>query len=437
MAEIPHAQTVALIRELGGPVEFPDDYPVPSPGTNEVLAKILYTGNGTATGPDGIPITKFKLPHVGGHEGVGRIVAVGPGCGSDVKVGTFVGIRFASRICRRCEFCLAGTEQYCVKGTNHLHHEDGSFQQYIALDADYLTILPDDVDPKVIGPVLCAGVTAYKAVLGANIRAGHWLVVVGAGGGLGHFAVQYAKVLGAQVIGVDAPDKRDFVLSLGATEFIDFVNTDPTQRVHEITGLGAHSAVVTASSAKAFAHAIEMLRPRDLAALESSPSTLFSAFTSSTAWTLGLALRNKILSLPTSQRKPALVSITLGSGPTPHIVFQCATEPGTVVDNDIWVRRKRNTVVRWGVSSWLMRRKMIASLGKEEGVEEAFVAKFALGSSSGGKNADEYAIHGGGFPVRVKGVDGVVGVIVVSGLRQEDDHQVIVEVVREFVGMEA
>lgn len=49
-----------------------------------------------------------------------------------------------------------------MKGTNHLHHEDGCFQEYIALDADYLTILPDDVDPSVIGPVLCAGVTAYK-----------------------------------------------------------------------------------------------------------------------------------------------------------------------------------------------------------------------------------------------------------------------------------
>lgn len=59
---------------------------------------------------------------------------------------------------------------------------------YIALDADYLTILPDDIDPQVIGPVLCAGVTAYKAVLNANIRAGNWLVVVGAGGGLGHLA---------------------------------------------------------------------------------------------------------------------------------------------------------------------------------------------------------------------------------------------------------
>ncbi|KAL3475610.1 chaperonin 10-like protein [Aspergillus californicus] len=442
MGEIPKFQTVALVRELGGPVEFVDDYPVPTAGRNEVLAKVLYTGvcqsdlhtkNGTAASADGTPITKIKVPHIGGHEGVGRIVALGPGCGSDLKVGTLVGIRFTSRICRRCEFCLAGTEQYCVKSTNHLHHEDGSFQQYIALDADYLTILPDDVDPKVIGPVLCAGVTAYKAVLGANTKAGNWLVVVGAGGGLGHLAVQYAKVLGAQVIGIDAPDKRSFILSLGATEFIDFTNTDPVQRVHEITGLGAHAAVVTAGSAKAFAHACEMLRPRDLAALESSPSTIFQTFTSTTAWTLGLALRSRILSLPSTQRKPALISITLTGGAEPHVVFQCATEPGTVSDNEVWVRRKRNTVLRWGVSSWLMRNKMLASIGGDPGaVEAVFVAKYALGSSSGGKVADDYAIHGGGFPVRVKGVDGVIGVIVVSGLKQEDDHQVIVEVIKEF-----
>jgi len=67
-----------------------------------------------------------------------------------------------------------------------------------------------------------------------------------------------------------------------------------------------------------------------------------------------------------------------------------------------------------------------------EKVESAFVAKFGLKSMNGGTVAD-YAIHGGGFPVRVDSVEGVIGVIVVSGLKQEDDHQVIVEVVREFI----
>ena len=98
-----------------------------------------------------------------------------------------------------------------MKSTNHLHHEDGSFQEYIALDADYLTILPDDIDPSVMGPVLCAGLTAYKAVLKSNIKAGDWLVVVGAGGGLGHLA-------GKSTIQSVQPDIAQFRATLDAAK---------------------------------------------------------------------------------------------------------------------------------------------------------------------------------------------------------------------------
>lgn len=168
---IPEFQTVALVRKQGDPIEFVSDYPVPKPGRDEVLAKVLYTGvcqsdlhtaRGTASGPDGQPITAIKLPHIGGHEGVGRIVAIGPGIGEKdplIKLGALVGIRFSSRICRRCEFCLGGKEQYCQSATNHLHHEDGAFQEYCALDAGYLTLLPEGTDPLLAAPTLCAGLT--------------------------------------------------------------------------------------------------------------------------------------------------------------------------------------------------------------------------------------------------------------------------------------
>lgn len=209
----PKVQTAAIVREIGGLVEFVDDYPVPQPGHNEVLAKVLYSGvcqsdldtkSGTAMKPDGTPITALKFPHVGGHEGVGRIVSLGPGCDPSIRLSSLVGIRFASGICRRCEYCLVGKEQHCVKSTNHLHHENGSFQEYIALDADYLTVLPDDVDPSLVGPVLCGGLTVYKACLNANLKPGDWLVVFGAGGGLEHLAVQYGKPFGARM---EAPQR--------------------------------------------------------------------------------------------------------------------------------------------------------------------------------------------------------------------------------------
>lgn len=169
---------------------------------------------------------------------------------------------------------------------------------------------------------------------------------------------------------------------------------------------------------------------------EASAKAVFTTFTSTTAFELGLALRARILSLPSSSRKPALISISLGTGSSDRVVFQCATEPGTIADNDSWVRRKRNTVLRWGMSTWAMRCKMLAATATTAqnrlagpALEAEFAAKYAVDLPS-------YAIHGGGFPVRVRGVEGLVGVIVVSGLKQEDDHQVIVETVEQFIKAE-
>ncbi|KAI1435822.1 GroES-like protein [Xylaria sp. CBS 124048] len=272
MSTIPTTQTAATVPRLGGGVKFVYDYPVPRAGRNEVLAKVLYTGvcqsdlhtqAGIASSPSGDPILNVKLPHVGGHEGIGRIVALGPGCDEKVRIGALVGIRFVSRVCRQCAFCLQGNEQHCMNSRNHLHHEDGSFQEYIVLDAGYLTVLPDDIDPVVTGPVLCAGLTTYKAVKNANVKDGDLVVVIGAGGGLGHLAVQYARARGGFVIGVDAgAAKHDFVKSLGATAYIDILSTpNLVQQVLTLTsGAGAHSVIVTAGSAAAYAHAIEMLR---------------------------------------------------------------------------------------------------------------------------------------------------------------------------------
>ena len=139
-----------------------------------------------------------------------------------------------------------------------------------------------------MGPVLCAGLTAYKAVLKSNIKAGDWLVVVGAGGGLGHLAgratfpsvdqthrnstpsymmlitaaVQYARACGARVIGIDGgSEKGTFVKSIGAREYIDFRKTiDLVHDVYSITGDGAHAVIVTAGNPKAYSQAAEMLR---------------------------------------------------------------------------------------------------------------------------------------------------------------------------------
>ncbi|KAI7125161.1 hypothetical protein KC352_g32181, partial [Hortaea werneckii] len=141
----------------------------------------------------------------------------------------------------------------------------------------------------------------------------------------------------------------------------------------------------------------------------------FPGFTSQTAWTLGSALRTKLLAFA----KPCVIDISLAHGN--HCLFHATTHSGTAPDNDSWVARKRNTVLRFGSSTWFMHNKF-------QGDEPAFAAKYGLGDSAG-----SYAIHGGGWPLRVRGVEGIVAVVVVSGLKQEQDHGIIVQTVSEML----
>lgn len=156
--------------------------------------------------------------------------------------------------------------------------------------------------------------------------------------------------------------------------------------------------------------------PRELDQIDHIDNSLaFPHFTADTAWTLGNLLRQRLLPLP----NPVVIDISLAHGQ--HCVFRATTHSGTNPDNDSWVSRKRATVLRFGKSTWFMHNKM-------GGDEDAFAKKFVLGERAG-----DYAIHGGGWPVRVRGVEGVVAVVVVSGLKQEQDHGVIVAVVGEML----
>jgi len=159
------------------------------------------------------------------------------------------------------------------------------------------------------------------------------------------------------------------------------------------------------------------LPPRELDELDRIDSTLlFPTFTSETAWALGSLLRARLLPHP----QPVVIDITLSQNQ--HTLFRATTHSGTTPDNDCWVTRKRNTVLRFGKSTWYMQVKM-------QGDEAGFARKFGIGP----ERAGEFAIHGGGWPVRVRGVEGVVAVVVVSGLKQEQDHGVVVQCVAELL----
>ncbi len=98
-------------------------------------------------------------------------------------------------------------------------------------------------------------------------------------------------------------------------------------------------------------------------------------------------------------------------------LFHCAL-PGTSTDNDLWIRRKNNVVNHYGHSSLY--------------VGTQFRSKGTTFEQSSRLDIAQYAAHGGAFPIIVHAV-GVVGTVTVSGLPQEEDHRLVVSVLREFL----
>lgn len=117
--------------------------------------------------------------------------------------------------------------------------------------------------------MLCAGITVYSALKRSRARPGNWVVISGAGGGLGHIATQLStRGLGHRVIGIDHGSKKDLVLKSGAEHFIDvteFPSDDNgkaiAEKVISLTGgVGAHAVIVCTSSNAAYAQALNFLR---------------------------------------------------------------------------------------------------------------------------------------------------------------------------------
>lgn len=117
--------------------------------------------------------------------------------------------------------------------------------------------------------MLCAGLTVYSALKRSNARPGQWVVISGAGGGLGHLAVQLAsKGMGLRVIGIDHGSKEELVTESGAEHFVDITQFPKDdngvalkKHVKGLTdGLGAHAAVVCTAANAAYAQALPLLR---------------------------------------------------------------------------------------------------------------------------------------------------------------------------------
>ncbi|SMY12198.1 alcohol dehydrogenase, propanol-preferring [Brevibacterium jeotgali] len=232
----------------------------PTPGRGQALVKVIATGvcHTDLHALEGDWPVKPKLPLVPGHEGVGIVEELGEGV-TNLEVGQMVGNAWLWSACGECEHCRQGWETLCEQQHNGGYSTDGSFGEYMLVDAQYAAIIPEGSDPAEIAPVLCAGVTVYKGLKRTEARPGQWVVISGIGG-LGHIAVQYAVAMGLRVVAVDiADDKLALAKKHGAEVVVNAMDGDPAAAVQEAIG-GAHAVLVTAVHKDAFGQAIAMTR---------------------------------------------------------------------------------------------------------------------------------------------------------------------------------
>ncbi|KAL1973101.1 hypothetical protein VTN31DRAFT_6643 [Thermomyces dupontii] len=166
-----------------------------------------------------------------GHEIVGRVVRVGSQV-KDLKVGDLVGVGAQNDSCLSrkgyCEDCEAGYEQYCrhlVTTYNGVYINGGKsyggYASYHRSPAHFAIKIPDGLPPEVAAPMMCGGITVYSPLRNYGCGPGKKVGIIGVGG-LGHFAIMFAKALGAnRVVAISRrSNKREDALKLGADEYI-------------------------------------------------------------------------------------------------------------------------------------------------------------------------------------------------------------------------
>ncbi|MEO6187219.1 MAG: NADP-dependent oxidoreductase [Ginsengibacter sp.] len=190
------------IHKFGGPeVLLYEDAPTPEPAADEVLAKVIATGVNPIDWKirSGYAKNRFpiNLPLIPGWDFSGEIVKVGS------QVSNF----------------KVGDEVYGRPDPTR----DGTYAEYVVVKADQVNHKPKSISHKKAAAVPLAGLTAWQALFDhGHLRAGQKVLIHGASGGVGSFAVQFAKWKGAYVIGIASADNIDFLYELGVDQAIDY-----------------------------------------------------------------------------------------------------------------------------------------------------------------------------------------------------------------------
>lgn len=239
------------------------DVPQPTPGYEQALVKLTVAGvchsdihlvKGDWARLSSMP--EFPL----GHEGIGIVEELGPNAERFVQKGdrVIMGLGgFAGAYwCGACEYCLSGRPRLCKQARSLA----GTYAEYISVWAKALVKLPDEISDNEVS-LACGGLTAYSALkklFKYSVTPGKPIAIVGAAGGLGHYAIQIAKFFGYQVIGVDISKERlEFVKSMGADYALDA--SEAAQFVKQKVG-GVYASIVFSPKLAGFELGLALLR---------------------------------------------------------------------------------------------------------------------------------------------------------------------------------
>ena len=206
-------------------------------------------------------LSDIAYPRVPGHEVIGRIDALGEGVddsawavGQRVGVGYSAGPDFQCALCRRGDFVNCLHQKITGVGT------DGGYAEAMIASERALVAVPDGIAPPQAAPLVCAGVTVYKALRSSPARSGDLVAIQGVGG-LGHLAIQFAHAMGMRVVAIGrGAAKREVALELGAEVYLDTQSVDAAEALQALGG--ASVILTTAPSNKAAGKLAEGLAPR-------------------------------------------------------------------------------------------------------------------------------------------------------------------------------
>jgi alcohol dehydrogenase, propanol-preferring len=229
---------------------------VREPGPGEALVRMEACGichsDLFVAGQEKLPLTPLTL----GHEGIGRIDALGPHA-NGWAAGERVALTFLAGTCGTCELCRTGRDRFCASQINFGYHAHGALAEYATVPLASLVRAPEGIAAPALAPMCCAGWTAMGAVREAGLAAGQTLALFGFGG-LGHLALAIARRQGFQVAVADVREaKLEMACAAGAA--FTAAGEDAGRTLQKQTG-GVDAAIVLTGAPAAIPQAFRALK---------------------------------------------------------------------------------------------------------------------------------------------------------------------------------